>query len=56
MLGPKQGMGRRFLVLAHSNYPLCKKTSGRWMNFLKPHNEFPQTFFFRNMDKFTTSL
>ncbi len=30
MLGPNQGMGRRFVVSTHSNYPFCKKTSGRW--------------------------
>jgi hypothetical protein len=37
MLGPKQGMGKRLVVLAHSNYPFCKKTSGRWDKLLKPH-------------------
>jgi hypothetical protein len=37
MLGPKKGMGKRFIILAHSNYPFCKKTSGRWDELLKFH-------------------
>jgi hypothetical protein len=37
MLGPKQGMGRRFIILATSNYPFYKKTNGRWGELLKPH-------------------
>jgi len=37
MLGPKQGMGRRFVILTRSNYPFCKKTSGMWDELLKPH-------------------
>jgi hypothetical protein len=37
MLGPKQGMGRRFVIPANSNYPFYKKTSGRWDELLKPH-------------------
>jgi hypothetical protein len=37
MLGPKQGMGRRFFILENSNYPFYKKTSGRWDELLKPH-------------------
>jgi len=35
MLGPNQGMGRRFIVPTHSNYPLSKKRSGRWDELLK---------------------
>jgi hypothetical protein len=37
MLGPKQGMERRFNILAFSNYPFYKKTSGRWDENLKTH-------------------
>jgi hypothetical protein len=47
MLGPNQGMGRRFIVPASSNYLVYKKTSGRWDEFLKPNYQFPQTFLVR---------
>jgi hypothetical protein len=35
MLDPNQGMGKGFIILTHSNYPFCKKISGRWDKFLK---------------------
>jgi ssDNA-binding Zn-finger/Zn-ribbon topoisomerase 1 len=38
-------MGRRFIVLACSNYPLCDKTSGRWDNLLKPPSNIPHTWY-----------
>jgi hypothetical protein len=50
MLSPNQGMGRRFIILACSNYLIYKKTSGRWDEFLKPNYQFPQTFLVKNMD------
>jgi hypothetical protein len=43
MLGQNQGMGRRFVILAHSNYPFYRKTSGRWDKFLKPTLLTPTT-------------
>jgi hypothetical protein len=47
MFGPNQGMGRRFIIPASSNYLMYKKISGRWDEFLKPNYQFPQTFLIR---------
>jgi hypothetical protein len=33
MFGPNQGVGRRFIVVTHSNYPLCQKKVVGGMNF-----------------------
>jgi hypothetical protein len=37
MFDPSQGIGRRFIILAHSNQPFFKKIIGRWDELLKPH-------------------
>jgi hypothetical protein len=44
-------MGKRFIVVTLSSYPLCKKTSGWWERILKP-----QTFLLRDIDGFTASF